>query len=356
VKTLSLSSPAAVAVDATGTVYVGDSLNRIVRIAPDGVAATIPGFTGRVYSLVLDATGNLYATETGNGKQWIWRISPAGTIEKIAGNAMDGGIADESPQRAIFDGLASIAIGPNKSLYAADSRYRISHIVLENAPLTLLELCTSVSAVTGNAELTGWVSLNRPAQKDVAVSLVSDDPSVSVPQQAIIPAGRSWSAFPISVTARSNPAKAAIRALRDGVFRSASLDLKPEPTPVLPSPFWGKSMRIRATLASGQNTVPVVIDLIPDNDRHRALVQCDPFVFDFDPVPFAANSFHATVLGTRNEVKGSPYSVVTAADLNFSIEGGRVTGTLGVTIRTLAPLGIVLGYSYWRGPIEGPVQ
>jgi uncharacterized protein (TIGR03437 family) len=355
VKDLNLDVPQSVAVDGTGTIYVGDRGDRIVKITPDGSATVLPGFRGTAQSLVFDSTGNLFVADT--WKQWIWKISAGGKVEKIAGDVMGGArTEDTSPEMANFSGLSSLAIGPNNSLYAADLNSPISHIVLGNAPLTLLEICTSISTVTGNASLTGWAGLNRAVQKDVSVSLVSDDPSVSVPPEVVIPAGRAWTSFPISVTAPTNPTRAVIRALREGVFRSALLELKPEAAPVPPSPYWGQTMKIRTNFTSGQITMPLVIDLIPDNDRHGAFVQSEAFVFDFRPVSFLDNSFHATVLGTRNEVKGAPYSAVTAADLKLTIENGRASGSLAFTIRTLSPIGIASGYAYWQGPIEGTVQ
>jgi uncharacterized protein (TIGR03437 family) len=135
-----LNNPMAVAVDATGAVYIADTNNQRIRKVSGGTITTIAGngnsdFSGdggpataaafgNPVGIAVDATGNIYVADSLN--QRIRRISN-GNITTIAGNGTagfsgDGGAATGASlnlDQYYFDGVAVDAAG---SLYIADGQ------------------------------------------------------------------------------------------------------------------------------------------------------------------------------------------------------------------------------------------
>jgi sugar lactone lactonase YvrE len=126
--------PEAVAVDANGTVYIGDTSSETVRkITSAGVVTTIADRNtfanasgGSVTSaqgfspmgLALDASGNLYVA----GIHYIFKITGAGTVTMIAG-AGGYGSADGPTSTAQFSGLKAIAVDAGGDIYVADATF-----------------------------------------------------------------------------------------------------------------------------------------------------------------------------------------------------------------------------------------
>jgi DNA-binding beta-propeller fold protein YncE len=98
-----LRSPHTVAVDAAGNIYIADTDdNRVRKVNQQGIISTIcgnglPGFSGdrgkasaaqlsAPVGLAADGAGNLYIAERDNYR--VRRISPDGTINTVAGNAV----------------------------------------------------------------------------------------------------------------------------------------------------------------------------------------------------------------------------------------------------------------------------
>ena len=64
-----LESPQAVAVDASGVMYVADSGNGAIRkVSRNGVISSVVGYSGTVYDLKLDAAGSVYICDSNNHK------------------------------------------------------------------------------------------------------------------------------------------------------------------------------------------------------------------------------------------------------------------------------------------------
>jgi uncharacterized protein (TIGR03437 family) len=129
-----LHAPYSVATDASGNVYIADSLNSVVRkVSTAGIITTVAGFGGVGYSgdggpavfaalnralgVALDAAGNLYIADTGN--HVIRKVDTAGKITTIAGvsfpaYAGDGGLATKaylnSPSRVTLDAAGNLYI------------------------------------------------------------------------------------------------------------------------------------------------------------------------------------------------------------------------------------------------------
>lgn len=130
-----LDSPAGVAVDASGNLYIADSHNHRIRRVASGTITTIAGTGTAGFSgdggpataatmnlptaLAVDTAGNVYVSDTNNHR--IRRISGA-TITTVAGNGNqlysgDGALATQ----AGLDSPNGVAVDAAGNLYIADT-------------------------------------------------------------------------------------------------------------------------------------------------------------------------------------------------------------------------------------------
>src|SRR5579862_970772 len=102
---------------------------------PQGVITTIAGtdfvFTGdgkpalqaqlgQVYSLAVDASGNVYTGDAQN--HMAYRIGADGTLTVVAGNGIEAETGDGGPARqASIAGPANLALGPQGDLFINDA-------------------------------------------------------------------------------------------------------------------------------------------------------------------------------------------------------------------------------------------
>jgi sugar lactone lactonase YvrE len=150
-----LDSPAGLALDSAGNLYVADSHNHRIRkiTAATGLISTAagtgsPGFSGDggpattavldlPTALALDATGNLYLADTGNHR--IRRITAATTvISTVAGNGVQAFAGDGGPATAAsIDSPSGIALDSAGNLYLADTRnHRIREVFAATGLIT----------------------------------------------------------------------------------------------------------------------------------------------------------------------------------------------------------------------------
>ena len=129
----SFHTPSGVAVDSTGNVYVGDSVNNLIRkISPTQVVTTFAG-TGAVGSVngasasasfnyplgvAVDTAGNVYVADYYNSL--IRKIS-AGTVTTFAGAMGNMGYADGPASSAWFNYPADIVVDSSGNVYVGDS-------------------------------------------------------------------------------------------------------------------------------------------------------------------------------------------------------------------------------------------
>ena len=130
-----LNCPVGVAVDASGNVYIADSLNnRIRKVSPDGIIATIangnaaynsgdggPATSATLsfpHSVAVDGSGNLYFPD---GASRIRKVSAGGTITTLAGNGTQGYSGDAGPAaNAQLSDPAGVAVDASGNVYIAD--------------------------------------------------------------------------------------------------------------------------------------------------------------------------------------------------------------------------------------------
>ena len=131
------ATPAGIAVDGAGNVYVADVANDVIRqITPAGLVSTIagqphhPGSADGTnnaaqfympFGITVDTTTNLYVTDSIN--QTIRKLTPVGTnwvVSTIAGQIQISGSADGTGTNAQFNGPAGIAVSGGSNLYVAD--------------------------------------------------------------------------------------------------------------------------------------------------------------------------------------------------------------------------------------------
>jgi sugar lactone lactonase YvrE len=123
------NTPAGLALDAKGNLYLADRGNHLVRkITPDGVVSTLAGRAGvagdddgaqatfgNLRDLAIDAMGNLYLTET--GKHWLRKIGSDGVVSTVAGNRSQIGIAPGPLPGSLGLLTRGLALGPDGSVY-----------------------------------------------------------------------------------------------------------------------------------------------------------------------------------------------------------------------------------------------
>jgi trimeric autotransporter adhesin len=136
--------PRGVATDAAGNAYVADAQdNRVRKIATDGTVTTYAGngtngFAGdggpaanaelsSPAAVALDAAGNLYIADLSNLR--IRKVSTNGNISTVAGNGLQSYAGDGGPAvSASLNAPLGVAVDPSDNLYIVDSA---SHVIRE---------------------------------------------------------------------------------------------------------------------------------------------------------------------------------------------------------------------------------
>jgi uncharacterized protein (TIGR03437 family) len=169
-----LNTPVGLAVDKSGNLYIADQGNNVVRkVSTSGTITTIAGKGIQGYSgdtgpaiaallngpqgVAVDASGNVYIADTLNSV--VREVNASGTIFTVAGNGYagytgDGGIATA----AQFGSPTSVVVDSVGNLYIADSGARIRKVFTSGIINTIAG--TGARGYTGDGGLGTSATLN----------------------------------------------------------------------------------------------------------------------------------------------------------------------------------------------------
>jgi DNA-binding beta-propeller fold protein YncE len=190
------NSPKGIAVNSAGTlIYVADTNNSTIRaVTSGGVVTTYAGTAGQfgyanvastpanaLFSgpadVALDASGTLYIADTQNSV--IRMITSAGAVTTLAGTQGQFGHADGVGANAVFDGPNALTVDPlGVNLYVADS--------VSNTIRAVVISTQTVSTLAGTAGVSGFSNGTGPAASFFAPSgIATDGTTVYVADESI---------------------------------------------------------------------------------------------------------------------------------------------------------------------------
>lgn len=126
-----LNAPNALAVDASGDLYISDSQNHRIRKVSNGIITTVAGNGGCFPAndatvtcfpqvVAVDPQGNLYFS---NGfRAQVYRVASTGAILPVAGNGTQGFSGDgQAATTAELSGISALAFDVHSNLYISDA-------------------------------------------------------------------------------------------------------------------------------------------------------------------------------------------------------------------------------------------
>jgi len=156
--------PRGVAVDASGNLFVADSLNYTIRkITPDGLVTTFAGQAGQQGSIdgtgsaarffspdgiAVDAVGNLFVADWGT----IRKITPDGLVTTFAGQPGQPGSIDGTSSAAQFFSPSGIAVDAAGNLFVTDTNICT---IWKITPAGMITMIAGQIGIWGNADGAG---------------------------------------------------------------------------------------------------------------------------------------------------------------------------------------------------------
>jgi VCBS repeat-containing protein len=179
-----LRNPYSIAVDAAGTIFIGDDgNNRIRKVDAQGTITTYAGtgtsgFSGdggpatqanlRVASMTIDAAGTVYFTDQGNG--YVRKITPDGIITTIAGSGTTGYSGDGGPgTSARIRSPYGVGVDATGNVYFAEIS---NHVIRRVTPQGIISTYagTGVAGSTGDGGQATLARLSTPGGMAVDAS------------------------------------------------------------------------------------------------------------------------------------------------------------------------------------------
>lgn len=131
------NSPAGLAIDMAGVLYVADSGNhRIRKVTRDGIVTTLASGFAAPNGVAVDAAGNVYVADTYS--HTIRKVTPGGAVTTLAGLAGVAGSTDGVGSAARFRFPEGVAVDAAGTVYVADSENSIVRTVLPDGTVTTL--------------------------------------------------------------------------------------------------------------------------------------------------------------------------------------------------------------------------
>src|SRR5262249_38304277 len=126
-----------------------------VRGNADGTSATFSSPA----SIALDAAGNLYVTDAAG--HTLRKITPAGSVSTLAGGAGAAGNADGAGTSARFNRAIGVAVDRSGNIYVADS---LNNTVRKVTAAGAVSTLAGLAGVSGSADGVGMdARFNQPA-------------------------------------------------------------------------------------------------------------------------------------------------------------------------------------------------
>jgi sugar lactone lactonase YvrE len=164
--TAQFENPMSLAIDTAGNIYVADQLAFVIRVAsPTGVVRTLAGSAERrgaadgvgsaarfsdPTAVAVDSAGNVYVADSSNNT--IRKITPAGAVSTMAGQAGAFGSTDGTGANARFHNPSGVAVDPAGNLYVSDLQ---NHTIRKITPEGVVTTLAGMAGVSGSGDGTG---------------------------------------------------------------------------------------------------------------------------------------------------------------------------------------------------------
>ena len=188
------NSPGGVARDSAGNTYVADTVNSTIRkITPAGVVTTFAGLAGSTGSangtgsaarfnspaaVAIDSVGNIFVADSNNST--IRKITPARVVSTFAGLAGSTGSANGTGSAARFNFPGALAVDSGNNIYVADTgNSTIRKITPARVVSTFAGLAGSIGTANGTGSAArfnfpGGVAVDRAGTGNIYVGDTSN--------------------------------------------------------------------------------------------------------------------------------------------------------------------------------------